>query len=162
MAQAADWVRQSVMSSWVMKFLRLDWPPEVRKTQHFVPGYNRELFRFLQEIYARAPRLGRLLARGLPCDPDAGPSADPADALPLCSGCYLAATGREEKRQAFVSGVFQRLTETQSSVSWSGRAVAEDRMFRRWASMIFILVVVILLASGFGLYKWYGTKSLVG
>lgn len=158
MAQAADWIRQSVMPSWVMKFLRLDWPPEARKTSQFIPAYNRRLFQFLQEIFARGPRLGRLLARGLPSDPDAGPSADPADALPLCAGCYLAATGREEKRQAFVAGVFQRLSESQSSVSWSDAAVSEDRSFRAWANTIFVVVIVVLLASGFGLYRWYTTK----
>jgi hypothetical protein len=158
MAQAADWIRQSVMSSWVMKFLRLEWPPEQRKTHQFVPTYNRRLFQFLQEVYVRGPRLGRVLARGLPADPDAGASAEPADALPLCGGCYLAATGRDDKKQAFVAGVFQRLGEAQSSVSWSDAALAEDRSFRRWANVILVLMVLILLASGFGIYKWWMSR----
>jgi hypothetical protein len=159
MAQAADWIRQSVMSVWVMKFLQLAWPPETRKTTQFVPSYNRRLFQFLQEIYVRGPRLGRLLARGLPCDPDARPTADPADALPLCGGCYLAATGRDEKKQAFVPGVFQRMTEAQSSVSWSDGAVVEDRSFRRWANVIFFVVLIIAAASAFGLYRWWMTTA---
>jgi hypothetical protein len=155
---AADWIRLNVMSSWVVKFLRLDWPPEARKTTQFVPGYNRKLFQFLSDTYFRGPRLGRLLSRGLPSDSDAR-TGETVDALPLVGGCYLAATGRDERHQAFVPGVFQRLTESQSSVSWSGSAIDEDARFRRWAMVLFILVIVILLASGAAGYVLFSGKK---
>lgn len=153
---AADWIRLNVMSSWVVKFLRLDWPPEARKTTQFVPGYNRKLFQFLSDTYVRGPRLGRLLSRGIPVDTDHG---ETVDALPLVGGCYLAATGRDDRNQAFVPGVFQRLTESQSSVSWSGAALAEDAGFRRWSTILFVVVIVIILASaGVGYVLFTGKK----
>jgi hypothetical protein len=155
MAQAADWISQCVISSWVLKFLRLEWPPELRKTPDFVPSYNRRLFQFLLGIYNRVPRLGRLMARGLPSGIDTRQQSEPADALPLCGGCYLAATGRDEKQQAFVAGVFQRLNESQSAVSWSNTAISEDRVYRNWANITIIIVVLILLMSGFGFYQMW-------
>jgi hypothetical protein len=124
-----------------------------------VPTHNRKLFQFLQEIYVRGPRIGRLLSRGLPSNPEATVTVDPADALPLCSGCYLAATGRDEKKQAFVAGVFQRLTESQSSVSWSDSAVEEDRSFRRWSNVIFTIIVLVAVFSAYGIYKYITDTS---
>lgn len=158
LAQAADWIRLNVMASWVLKFLRLDWPPEQRKTNEFVPGSNRRLFQFLHDVYVRGPRLGRLLARGLPADPGGSSADDPSDALPLVGGCYLAATGRDEKDQAFVAGVFQRLTESQSSVSWSGRAEAEDRAYRRWAGLLWVAALVLAAVTAAGGYVLFGQQ----
>jgi hypothetical protein len=159
LAQAADWIRLNVMASWVLKFLRLDWPPEQRKSNEFVPGSNRRLFQFLHDVYVRGPRLGRLVARGLPADPDGSSADDPADALPLVGGCYLAATGRDEKDQAFVAGVFQRLTESQSSVSWSGRAEAEDRAYRRWAVLLWVAALVLAAVTAAGGYALFGRSG---
>ncbi|MFO0938004.1 MAG: type VI secretion protein IcmF/TssM N-terminal domain-containing protein [Gemmataceae bacterium] len=158
MEAAADWIRQNVLASWVLKFLRLEWPPEQRKTNQFVPTYNRKLFHFLHDLYVRGPRLGRLLARGLPADTTSS-AEDPTASLQLLGGCYLAATGKDEKNQAFVPGVFQRLTESQSSVSWSTSAFADDRSNHRWATGLYIVAVLVTAATiymAYQVYKVYG------
>lgn len=147
MEQAADWIRLNVLASWVLKYLRLDWPPDQRGVGSFVPPYNQRLFAFLNELFIRGPRLGRVLARGLPVEPTAV-AGDGLAALPLVAGCYLAATGRDEKHQAFVAGVFQRLTESQSAVSWSAEAVVEDRSNSQWAGLLYLAAVLLLAISG--------------
>jgi hypothetical protein len=147
MEQAANWIRLNVLAVWVVKYLRLEWPPEQRGTNLFVPTFNQRLFQFLHDLYMRGPRLGRLLARGLPVEPTAVPGDTPA-ALPLVAGCYLAATGRDERHQAFVAGVFQRLTESQSAVSWSAEALVEDRSYKQWAGLLYVAAVLLLAISG--------------
>lgn len=147
MEQAADWIRLNVMASWVLKYLRLDWPPEPRNVGSFVPPYNQKLFAFLHELFIRGPRLGRVMARGLPVEATAV-AGDNLAALPLVAGCYLAATGRDDKHQAFVAGVFQRLTESQSAVSWSADALVEDRSYGQWAGLLYIAAFLLLAISG--------------
>jgi hypothetical protein len=154
MDRAADWVRDTVIRSWVLKHVRLDWPPDDRKSRIFVPVNNRKLFQFLHEVHDRGPRLGRVLARGLPAD---GRAADPVEAMPLVGGCYLVATGRQQTEQAFVPGVFQRLLESENTIRWSERHLAEDARFRRLATAgyLFILLVIVALGAAFwlGLHK---------
>jgi hypothetical protein len=55
--------------------------------------------------------------------------------------------------------VFQRLGESQSSVSWSDGAVAEDRAFRRWATIVLTVIVLILLATAAFAYRWWVTNK---
>lgn len=147
MEQAANWIRLNVLASWVLKYLRLEWPPEARRTNLFVPTFNQKLFHFLHELFIRGPRLGRIMSRGLPVEPTALPG-DTVAALPLVAGCYLAATGREEKQQAFVPGVFQRLTESQSAVNWSAEAVSEDRGYSQFTGLLYVAALLLLAISG--------------
>jgi hypothetical protein len=134
--------------------VRLVWPPDYRKSRIFVPVNNRKLFQFLHEVHDRGPRLGRVLGRGLPAD---GRAADPVEAMPLAGGCYLVATGRQQTEQAFVPGVFQRLLESENTIRWSERHLAEDARFRRLATAgyVVILLVVLALAAAF----WFFTKK---
>lgn len=147
MEQAADWIRLNVLASWVIKYLRLDWPPESRPSGSFIPAHNQKLFAFLHEMFIRGPRLGRVLSRGMPVEPSAL-AGDNLAALPLVAGCYLAATGRDEKHQAFVAGVFQRLAESQSAVSWSAEAIVEDRSYAQWALLLYVAAMLLLAISG--------------
>jgi hypothetical protein len=157
--RAADWIRLNVLASWVVRFLRLEWPPEVRKSGLFVPTYNRKLFTFLHEVYERGPRLGRLLARGLPPDPTAAATGDALDAYPLIGGCYLAATGRDERDQAFAAGVFERLAQSQDSVSWTAAAVAENRAYRRLATALYVAALALAVPAAMaGYYIVYGPR----
>jgi hypothetical protein len=151
MERAADWIRNHVVRSWVVRFLRLDWPPDERKTKTFIPASNRRLFGFLHEIHTRGPRLGRLLGRGLPID---GRSEhDPVESLPLVGGCYLMATGRQANDQAFVPGVFQRLVESENTIRWAPRALAEDARYRKLATVGYcILALVVAGLAGFVYY----------
>src|SRR5690606_4431101 len=54
----------------------------------------------------------------------------PADVPLLFSGCYFAATGNTPDRQAFVRGVFEKLTEEQEDVEWTPVAERADRRRR--------------------------------
>ena len=49
----------------------------------------------------------------------------------LFSGCYFAATGSTEDRQAFVRGVFDKLEDEQESVEWTRNAVVSHRSRKR-------------------------------
>jgi type VI protein secretion system component VasK len=147
MEQAADWIRMNVLAQWVIKYLRLEWPPDPRSAGSFIPPHNQKLFGFLHEMFVRGPRLGRLMARGLPVESTAV-AGDNLAALPLVAGCYLAATGRDEKHQAFVAGVFQRLTESQSAVGWSAEAMVEDRSNSQWAGLLYVAALLLLAIIG--------------
>jgi hypothetical protein len=135
-------------------------PGDPRKTASAATGHNRNLYMLLNQVYARGPRLARIFGRGLPGGggqdrPTSGYSAEPLDALPLFGGCYLAGTGRGPTEQAFVPAVVQRLVDGQSSVSWTGAALAEDVRFRRWTmygymSMAAIVVLGVALAYMYG------------
>ena len=58
----------------------------------------------------------------------------------LFGGCYFAATGQTEDRQAFVKAVFDKLPEQQEDVLWTDAALRKDERLRQIAG-------VILLAS---------------
>lgn len=154
MDRAADWIRSNVVRSWVVRHLRIDWPPDDRKTHSFVPVANRKLFHFLHDVHVRGPRLGRLLGRGLPADGRG--DADPVESSPLVGGCYLIATGRTPNDQAFVPGVFQRVLESENTIRWSQRAFAEDARFRRMAMTGYVVIVLVLLSLA-ALF-WFGTQ----
>ncbi|TVS19963.1 MAG: hypothetical protein EA424_06365 [Planctomycetaceae bacterium] len=91
------------------------------------PG-NSHLFGLLCQVRTDLqPRLLRILSGGLGRDREEAP-----DELPLgFSGCYFAATGRSEDRQAFVRGVFDKLTEEQSHVEWLRETRLASRHYRR-------------------------------
>src|SRR5437588_10572829 len=108
------------------------------------------------QVYQRGPRLARVLGRGLPGG--SGQDApEPLDALPLFGGCYLAGTGRTPQEQAFVPAVIQRLIDGQSSVSWTGAALAEDSRYRRWAMYGYAGLAAAVLV-GVGLAVWYEAR----
>jgi hypothetical protein len=166
-----QWIGQNVLPAGIVKFLRMDAPPgDPRKTPSAATGHNRNLYMLLNQVYQRGPRLARVLGRGLPGGsgqepPASGYPADPMDALPLFAGCYLAGTGRTPQDQAFVPAVVNRLIEGQSSVSWTGAALAEDARYRRWTTygymaMAAILVAGLLLAGLYGRsLRGEGTKT---
>jgi hypothetical protein len=157
MDYAANWIRNNVVRSWVLRYLRLDWPPDDRKTKSFVPATNRRLFQFLQEMHVRGPRLGRILGRGLPAD--ARFEADPVEASPLVGGCYLLATGRQPNDQAFVPGVFQRLLESENTIRWSNKALVEDARFRRMATVGYVTLFLVVL--GLAAMFYFGQKKVL-
>jgi hypothetical protein len=70
------------------------------------------------------------------------------------SGCYFAATGDSEDRQAFVKGVLDKLDEEQEEVEWTRAAIASDRRHLWLAYGAFFLNVVLALTLlGMILYR---------
>jgi hypothetical protein len=149
--RGVQWVGESVLPVGILKFLRLDAPTDPRKTPLQAGMHNRNLYMLLSQVYARGPRLAKVLARGLGA---AGESSDAPDALPLFGGCYLGGTGRQPQDQAFVPGVFARLTDGQNHVSWTNQALAEDAKYRRWTALGYAIILVALVVAGAGVWWW--------
>jgi hypothetical protein len=156
--RGVQWIGQTVLPAGIVKFLRLDAPPgDPRKTPSAATGHNRNLYMLLNQVYARGPRLARIFGRGLPGGSGQG-ADEPLDALPLFGGCYLAGTGRGPTEQAFVPAVVQRLVDGQSSVSWTGAALAEDVRFRRW-TMYGYMAMTAMVVLGVALAFMYGKSA---
>ncbi len=140
--KVAQWLGSAVLPAGILKFLKADGQDAASKQA------NRNLYLLLREVYSRGPRLARVLSRGLAGDPAEGP-----DSVAQFGGCYLAGTGRQPTEQAFVAGVFQRLTESQSAVSWTAEALKDDAKMRRWAGYGYAAIAVAL-AAAVGLVVW--------
>jgi hypothetical protein len=79
------------------------------------------------------------------------------DEAMLFGGCYFAATGAEDDRQALVKAVFDKLAEQEEQVSWTAAAIDEnDRYGRltRTANLLnlglIVALAVMLLARPLG------------
>jgi hypothetical protein len=99
------------------------------------PG-NTKLYAMLCKIRRTLQsRLDGILVGGYAHDPEQGQRAD----WVLVGGCYFAATGDNEERQAFVKSVFEKLPEQQEELEWMDEALAEDRRYRRMAYVGFAI-----------------------
>jgi hypothetical protein len=116
------------------------------------PG-NTKLYGLLCKIRRTVQsRLTNILAPGYGCDPDHDPQAD---AL-FFGGCYFAAIGDSEDRQAFVKGVFDKLPEQQEELEWTDAALREDDKYQRFAQLALGLDTLLLLAlAGMVVFKWF-------
>jgi hypothetical protein len=109
---------------------------------------NRELYLMLREVQRRVPRFAAILAR-VPAGKGQSEDAEDLEGLPLFGGCYLTGTGDKMHRQAFVTGVFQRLLDDQASVAWTRRAYADDRRAWRITQMGYAGIAVLAAAIAF-------------
>lgn len=68
----------------------------------------------------------------------------------LFSGCYFAATGNREDQQAFVRGLFKRVTSNTNKGFWTEKAIQKDSNFKAKRNMLhnINLVLTVLLVSG--------------
>ena len=146
-AGVARWIGLSVLPRWILEFLRFDTGDNPRRTTEQA-NHNRNLYMLMRAVFDRGPRLAELLSRGLP----AVGGYDDLATVPMFGGCYLAATGQKEQEQAFVEGVFKRVIESQSAVSWSPEALAADARLKRFAWFGYIAVVAFAIAAGVAVY----------
>lgn len=104
---------------------------------------NVQLYQLLRNVRDRQKRLSRILIRGTLVE----------GAPPMLGGCYLVGTGPDPARQqAFVPGVFRRLTESQDYISWTRSALAEDTDYSKWTTFGYAgLVVTIIVSIGVGI-----------
>ena len=144
-AAAARWIGLSVVPSFILRFLSLE-SRDPRQSAATVATHNRKLYTLMRSVFDRGPRLGTILADGVP---PVGGSDELAD-LPLFGGCYLTATGESHKEQAFVPGAFAKLIEAQDKVAWAPEAVAEDGRLKRLALIGWVATagVGLLVAAG--------------
>jgi hypothetical protein len=108
------------------------------------PG-NTRLYALLCKIRRNLQtRLTNILVAGYTTEGE----TEPAPELLLMSGCYFAAVGEGEGRQAFVKGVFEKLSEQQEELEWSSAALAQEQYFRTLATFGFLVDTVLLIALG--------------
>jgi hypothetical protein len=67
---------------------------------------------------------------------------NPAEPIAF-SGCYFAATGDSEDQQAFVRGVFEKLTEEQEEVEWTRLSVQINDLYQFVGILCALATVVI-------------------
>jgi hypothetical protein len=145
------WLCHSVLPTWVYKNLQVEMPGKEAEREGLVRA-NGLLCRFLNEMRERKPHLSLMLRRALPIDAG-GPL--------LFGGCYLAGTGADAGQdQAFVRGVFSRLTKEQGVLLWADEALAEDQAGRRWATWGYSLLVLVAgaLVLGAGAHYFLGGR----
>jgi hypothetical protein len=115
------------------------------------PG-NTRLYSLLCKIRRDVQtRLGNLLAVGFghETDDDSG-----EDGL-FFGGCYFAATGESEDRQAFVKGVFDKLPDQQEELQWTDRGLGEDQKYQILSNvclgidMLLLIGLVVLIVHRF-------------
>jgi hypothetical protein len=106
------------------------------------PG-NARLYHLLCKVrcYLKAP-LGEILTGGYAYDPQLHAADEPL----LFSGCYFAATGSAEDRQAFVRGVFDKLADEQEDVEWTARALRNERRYLTAAYVGFTIDLALAAA----------------
>jgi hypothetical protein len=116
------------------------------------PG-NTKLYGLLCKIRRNVQgRLAGILVSGLARDSEQDPQLEPL----LFGGCYFAATGESEDRQAFVKGVFDKLPEQQEELQWTQRALSEDQGYRQAAQFLLGLDLLLLLTlTGMAVYRWF-------
>lgn len=142
-AAGARWICEVVFPTWVYRLFEVegDGPeglPEVVES-------NAGLFHLLSQMRERQARLSGVLGLIVPEE-----EGEP----PLLAGCYLAATGREARDQAFIAGIVHRLIKEQNWVSWTARALAEEKNLGRltfWARIGLGAYAALLVA---GLAYW--------
>jgi hypothetical protein len=85
-------------------------------------------------------RLADILARGFAFE---GREEDQGDGL-LFGGCYFAAVGDTENRQAFVRNVFEKLPEQEEEVQWTKAAIRRDDRLQRIVQGIFAICTLLI------------------
>ncbi|MCH8830632.1 MAG: hypothetical protein IID45_13730 [Planctomycetes bacterium] len=95
--------------------------------------------------------LTEILANGFGSDA----KRHPGDDFVLFSGCYFAASGLTEDRQAFVKGVFDKLEEEQEEVEWTRHALSDDRR-NRWLVFAAIALSAVMVLSLGGMMFFAG------
>lgn len=139
-----QWIAHAIVPVWVLGALRYDTLEGRPDGSH----PNRELYLMLREVQRRVPRFAAILAR-VPAGKGQSEDAEDLEGLPLFGGCYLTGTGDKMHRQAFVTGVFQRLLDDQASVAWTRRAYADDRRAWRITQMGYAGIAVLAAAIAF-------------
>lgn len=108
------------------------------------PG-NTRLYSLLCKIRRNVQtRLGNILVVGFAADLEQEPDAEPF----FFGGCYFAAVGETEDRQAFVRGILDKMPDEEAELEWTQSALVEDRRYQRLAHLVIGLDVLLFGALG--------------
>lgn len=118
------------------------------------PG-NTKLYALLCKIRRDATvRLTGILRGGYAPDPQEDQDVEPL----LFGGCYFAALGEEERGQAFVKSVFDKMMEQQEELDWTQAALIDEARYAQLAKLVLGVDVAMLLAlAGLIVYKNVGS-----
>ena len=144
--EQVQWIGKGLLPQQIYEGLfRLETPGREDTTE--VVRRNFQLCRFLSAMHEGQKHLTSIVVNGL---------VSKAGGQDLLGGCYLAATGRDASHeQAFVAGVFDRLLESISNISWSEEAIKEEEQYQLWTRFgylglpIFAVVMLLLV-----IYLW--------
>lgn len=118
---------------------------------------NPKLYTLLCRIRSEVRgRLRSILTAGYSNEPD---DENSDRATVLFSGCYFAATGDTEDRQAFVRNVFEKMAELEEDLDWTDRAWDDDDRYlalSRFFMGVSGLAVVAMIAMV--VYKFLGPE----
>ncbi|HEY5312824.1 MAG TPA: type VI secretion protein IcmF/TssM N-terminal domain-containing protein [Pirellulales bacterium] len=112
------------------------------------PG-NAHLYSLLGKVRSQFKgRLSQLLARGFAYDERLDQHQEPQ----LFSGCYFAACGPTEDRQAFAQAVFEKLLDEQASLEWTSQALKSERLYAlaAWTGLTIDGILLLALAATIG------------
>jgi hypothetical protein len=116
------------------------------------PGNTKLYYLICQIRRTVRKRLANILVGGFGSDPQRAQRDEPL----LVGGCYFAATGLSEDRQAFVKSVFDKLPDQQEELEWTQAAVAEDEKYQRLAlAGLGIDLLLLLSLAGMFVYQWW-------
>jgi len=73
----------------------------------------------------------------------------------LFSGCYFAATGETEDRQAFVKSVFDKLIDEEEQLDWTDEALDEDDRYQGLARFGMVLNTLLAVALVALIVMWF-------
>jgi hypothetical protein len=143
--ESVQWIGQSLIPYWAYKLFRVESKSDDDAAK-LVEG-NARMYQFMSEMRARSKRFGRIISRA---------AAPEKGGPPLFGGSYVGGTGTDPAgEQAFVAGVFRRLTDGQNAVSWTAEAVAEEADYLRWTRYGYVALLIFIAAVvGAGYFIW--------
>ena len=106
------------------------------------PG-NAKLYMLLCKIRSEVrARLRGILLHGISIDANEKESVEPP---PLFNGCYFAATGDSEDRQAFVRNVFEKMIDQEEELEWTPDAWRDDDRHHSLAQLGMVVDCALIL-----------------
>lgn len=130
-----------------------DWVYELFREKKALskPG-NTKLYALLCNVRRNVrSRLASLMVAGYATDSE---SEAKGESL-LFGGCYFAATGETEDRQAFVKNVFDKLPDQQEELRWTQAAYAQDAKFQGLTRVALTFDTLLLVALVGLIWYWY-------
>ncbi len=114
-----------------------------REKEAFTRPGNTRLYGLLCKVrFTLKHRLSEILAGGFGHDEAHDGGREPF----LFSGCYFAAAGGSEDRQAFVKGVFDKLIEEQEEIEWTRDTLRSDHRYRTLGNIGLAVDAVLAVA----------------
>ena len=147
--EALTWHACGAFEDWVYSLFRE--PDGLNK-----PG-NSKLYGLLCAVRREVQtRLQTVLLHGFSNDQ----TEDAESAPKVFAGCYFAATGPSDDRQAFVKSVFEKMLDLEEEVEWSEMALVEDdRHYRASQVVMFLLGLLVVALGALGWLRFSGPSA---